>query len=44
MFETLQRVGIGIEESKYYIKRLGLDFDVINYLDIINKQSKKHWI
>ncbi|OCL99516.1 hypothetical protein AAX29_00557 [Aliarcobacter thereius] len=40
MFETLQRVGMGIEESKYYIKRLGADFESINYLDIENKQSK----
>ncbi|HAC70119.1 MAG TPA: hypothetical protein DCF41_00190 [Arcobacter skirrowii] len=39
MFETLQRVGIGIEESKYYIKRLGADFESINYLDINNKQG-----
>lgn len=39
MFETLQRVGMGIEESKYYIKRLGADFESINYLDINNKQG-----
>lgn len=39
MFETLQRVAIGMEESKYYISRLGKDFENIAYTDIYNKQG-----
>lgn len=37
--ETLTRVAAGIQESEFYIKRLGGAFEEINYLDIVNKQG-----
>jgi hypothetical protein len=39
MFETLTRVATGMEESKYYVGRLGVAFDNISYSQIINKQG-----
>ena len=37
LFETLTRVATGMEESKFYIDRLGTS--TINYTDIVNKQG-----
>jgi|GEM_PF-1672591 len=39
MFETLSRVAVGINEARFYIKKLGVDFSDISYKDIIDKQG-----
>jgi len=39
MFETLTRVSAGVEESKYYIDKLGASFEDINYTLIENTQG-----
>ncbi|OCL85746.1 hypothetical protein AAX26_01813 [Aliarcobacter thereius] len=39
MFETLSRVAVGVQESKFYLQRLGKDFVEINYKDIEEKQG-----
>jgi len=39
MFETMTRVATGMEESEYYIGRLGSAFEDIAYTDILNKSG-----
>jgi hypothetical protein len=39
LFETMSRVSMGMEESKYYIDRLGASFQKVKYTDIVNKQG-----
>lgn len=39
LFETMTRVGTGMEVAKYYIKRLGYAFENIKYTEIENKQG-----
>lgn len=39
MFETLTRVATGMEESEYYINKLGIAFGDIAYTDILNTQG-----
>ncbi len=40
MFETLSRVATGMQESEYYIARLGKAFSAVGYKDIINKEGE----
>lgn len=37
LYETLSRVSVGMQESSYYIGKLGNDFSEIKYSNIVNK-------
>jgi len=39
MFETLNRVALGMSEARFYTKKLGVSFEDISYKDIIDKQG-----